>query len=292
MASSMTGFGVGEFHKDGSTVCVELRSVNNRFLEVSCRMPPNLVHYERKIKKIVREKIQRGKLYVTISIQGENAGVLDIRLNQRATRAVHSLLNEICHATHIQEELRLEHILKFSEIFEPLKEPAGVKKMWEGVRIAFEKALTDLQNMRNQEGKSLVKDIVQRVKRLDSHLSGIEHIAKKNVKNTYDKMMDRISILAKNREISQERLLTEIVLMADKLDVTEECVRFRSHKDLFYKTVEEDAVVGKKLDFLLQEMNREVNTISAKANNIEISHHVVGIKEEVEKLREQVQKLE
>ncbi len=292
MASSMTGFGVGEFHKNGSTVIVELRSVNNRFLEVSCRMPPNLLHYEQKIKKIIREKIQRGKLYITVSIQGESTDVLDIRVNQRAVRAVLSLLDDICHTTHIKEELRLEHILKFSEIFEPLKGPTGAEKVWGGVRIALEKALTDLQNMRDQEGKSLVRDIVKRVKCLDNHLNGIERIAKKNVKKTYNKMVDRINILTRNSGISQERLYTEIVLMADKLDVTEECVRFRSHKDLFYKTVEKNSAVGKKLDFLLQEMNREANTISSKANNIEISHHVVGIKEEVEKLREQVQNLE
>ena len=116
MASSMTGFVVGEFHQDGLIVTVEVRSVNSRFLEVSCRLSPSLTQFEREIKEIIRASIQRGKLYLTISIQGENEGVLDIRVDQRIARAVRSLLDEICHTAGIQEELRLEHMLKFSEM--------------------------------------------------------------------------------------------------------------------------------------------------------------------------------
>ncbi|MBN2028977.1 YicC family protein [bacterium] len=292
MASSMTGFGVGEFHQDGYTVNVELRSVNSRFLEVSCRLPPSFIHYERKIKEIIKKKIQRGKLYLAVSIQGENEGVLDIRVDQRIARAVRSLLDEICRTTGIQEELRLDHILKFSEIFEPMKEPAGAEKTWEGVKTALIKALDDLKRMRDREGESLARDIVKRVKYLERHLSAIERIAKKNIQNAYQRMVERVRILQQNQEVSEERLHAEIVLLADKLDVTEECVRFRGHNALFHKIMEESPVVGKKLNFLLQEMNREANTISAKANNMAISHHVVEIKEEVEKLREQVQNLE
>ncbi len=292
MISSMTGFGAGEFHQDGYTVSVELRSVNSRFLEVSCRLPPSFISYEREMKEIIKKKIQRGKLYVTLSIQGENAGVLDIKVDQRIARAVRSLLDEICQTTGIQEELRLDHILKFSEIFEPLKEPAGAEKMWGGVKTALVKALDDLKSMRNREGESLAKDIVKRVKYLDKNLNAIERIAKKNIQNAYQKMVERIRVLERNQEVSQERLHAEIVLLADKLDITEECVRFRGHNTLFNKIIKESSVVGKKLNFLLQEMNREANTISAKANNLAISHHVVEIKEEVEKLREQVQNLE
>ncbi len=292
MASSMTGFGVGEFHQDGYTVGVELRSVNSRFLEVSCRLSPSFIHYERQIKEIIKKKIQRGKLYVTLSVQGENEGILDIRVDQRIARAVRSLLDEICRTTGIQEELRLDHILKFSEIFEPMKEPAGAEKMWEGVKTALIKALDDLKRMRDREGEELARDIVKRVRSLEMHLNAIERIAKKNIDNAYQKMVERVRILRKNQEVSEERLHAEIVLLADKLDITEECVRFRGHNVLFHKIMKESSVVGRKLNFLLQEMNREANTISSKANNMAISHHVVEIKEEVEKLREQVQNLE
>jgi len=288
----MTGLGLGEVQKDGTVVVVELKSVNNRFLEVSCRMPSFLSRYERKVREIIRSRIKRGKLYVTIAIQEDTDGVLDIRVDSKTAKNIRRLLDELREATGVREELRLEHFLKFSEVFGPLRGPEDADKTWENVREALTKALADLKEMREQEGNALVRDMSKRVRELEKRLGSIERIAQENLPDEYKKMVSRVEKLVRNGEINEERLNTEIVLMADKMDVTEECVRLRSHNQLFFHTIEEGAAIGKKLNFLLQEMNREVNTISAKALNAEISHLVIEMKEEIEKIREQVQNLE
>jgi len=292
MASSMTGLGVGEIQEGGMTVVVELKSVNNRFLEISCRIPSVIARYEQEIRKIIRSQITRGKLYVTIAIQDEADGTLDIRVDSEMAKKIRRLLDELRQATGVEEKLCLEHFLKFSEIFEPLKEPEDGEKIWESLQVALTKALTDLKEMRDKEGSALVRDIVGRVQDLEEHIDAIERIVQKNLQDKYEKMVSRVQRLIKDREIDEERLNAEVVLMADKMDVTEECVRLRSHDQLFFSVLEKEAAIGKKLNFLLQEMNREVNTISAKALNAEISHLVVEMKEEIEKIREQVQNLE
>lgn len=292
MASSMTGLGFGEVQKDGKTIGVEIKSVNNRFLEISCRMPSILSRYEQKVREIIKSRIHRGKLYVTISVQGENEEVLDIRIDSEKARGIRHLLDDLCRVTGIQQDLHLEHFLNFSEIFDTLRESEGEERTWEITQEALLKALTDLIEMRNKEGEALTQDIVERVRDLEKNVAKIERHAKENVSDTHKKMVNRVRQLARDCEVDEERLYSEIVLMADKLDVTEECVRLRSHNRLFFHILDEEAVVGKKLNFLLQEINRETNTISSKAANAEISHIVVRMKEEIEKLREQVQNLE
>ena len=292
MASSMTGLGLGEVQKNGIVATVELRSVNNRFLEISCKMPSFLSHYEAEVKEIIRTKLKRGKVYATISVQGETNEILGIRVAPRMILATRHLLDELRKTAGVKEELKLEHFLKFSEIFESTKEPEGAEKTWDYVKDALKEALADLKEMRDREGEVLAQDILGRIQILEEHVAAIEKITEVNLPDAYKRMVERVSKLIKDREIDQERLNTEIVLMADKMDITEECVRLRSHNQLFFQILQQEPVVGKKLNFLLQEMNREANTISSKAINAEISHHVVEMKEEIEKLREQVQNLE
>lgn len=292
MASSMTGLGIGEIQKDGFLVTVELRSVNNRFIEISCRMPSFLSNYEREFRGLIKKKIHRGKLYATISIQEENDSILNIHVDPKMARAVHHLLDDLRRATGVDEKLRLEHFLKFSEIFEAQKEKEGSEKTWGVVKEALAKALTNLKKMRDQEGEELARDIVTRIQKLEEAVDSIEQITQKNLPDAYEKMVKRIRILVKDSEVNEGRLNTEIAVMADKMDVTEECVRLRSHHRLFRSILEDENVVGKKFNFLLQEMNREANTISNKATNVEISHLIVEMKEEIERLREQIQNLE
>jgi len=288
----MTGLGMAEIQHEGTTINVELRSVNNRFLELMCRMPPFLSRYEREVKDIIKSQITRGKLYVSISVQGETNNVLDIGVDLKKARSIRNVLNELRKVTGVNEELRLEHFLQFSEVFQSIKESETSEKIWEKVRDVLTRALEDLKQMRIQEGKALEKDIMKRIRCLGKNITAIQKIAKKNLSESYKKMVERIEKLMGNRELDKERLHTEIVLMADKMDVTEECVRLQSHNQVFLRTLKQEVVVGKRLNFLLQEMNRETNTISSKASNAEISHLVVEMKEEIEKLREQVQNLE
>jgi len=288
----MTGLGMAEIQHEGTTINVELRSVNNRFLELMCRMPPFLSRYEREVKDIIKSQITRGKLYVSISVQGETNNVLDIGVDLKKAQSIRNVLNELRKVTGVNEELRLEHFLQFSEVFQSIKESETSEKIWEKVRDVLTRALEDLKQMRIQEGKALEKDIMKRIRCLGKNITAIQKIAKKNLSESYKKMVERIEKLMGNRELDKERLHTEIVLMADKMDVTEECVRLQSHNQVFLRTLKQEVVVGKRLNFLLQEMNRETNTISSKASNAEISHLVVEMKEEIEKLREQVQNLE
>jgi uncharacterized protein (TIGR00255 family) len=292
MASSMTGLGIGEFTINGVSITVELRSVNNRFLEVSCRMPSFLSSYEREVRNIIRNHIHRGKIYVQINIQGNSDDTLGIRVSTQQTEAVRNLLCELRQLAGIDEEFKLDHFLKFSEIFESPKDLENSDKIWDGVKNALENALKKLSQMRLLEGKALIADIRIRLGLLAKYLHEIEKLADKNGEQMYEKLLKKVKKLINDTGISKDRLYTEVALLSDKTDITEECVRLKSHNDLFTQTITKESVVGKKLTFLLQEMNREVNTISSKATRSEVSHVAVAMKEEIEKLREQVQNLE
>ncbi len=292
MAFSMTGWGIGEASIDGYSISVELKSVNNRFLEVSCRLPSYLSQYEQQVREVIKQQIHRGKVYMNLSIKTDSGNNMSIRLNPALTKAVRNLLNELRQASGVDEALSLDHFLHFSEIFESSKEPGDGDRIWESVVDALGQALKMLKTMRSQEGEALTRDILEHIRLLNQNLEAIEAISKQNVPKTYDKMIQRIKKLTDAVEFNEDRLNTEIVLMADRLDVTEECVRLTSHNQLFTQTLKEEEAVGKKLNFLLQEMNREANTISSKATDVDVSRHVVAMKEEIEKLREQVQNLE
>jgi uncharacterized protein (TIGR00255 family) len=255
-------------------------------------MPPFLSPYEQKVRELVRDRFQRGKVYITTTIQNGTQDLLGIRIEPKTAVAIRQLLEELREATGIKEELRLEHVLKFSEIFQPVNGNGDTDATWTGIQQALEKALDNLNAMRRNEGDALTKDLDLRIRILDGHLDTIERISKETSQQTFDKLSERVRKLLDGKEPASERIDMEVALLADKLDVTEECVRMRCHHRLFRETLEKESAVGKKLTFLLQEMNREANTISAKSLSTDISHLVVGIKDEIEKLREQVQNLE
>ncbi len=292
MASSMTGWGYGEFQKDGRIITVELRSVNNRYLEISCRTPLHVSQYENQIKRMIKDVLHRGKVYVTISIQGDTQEVLDFKLNPVRAITIKNLLQQLCKSTGIDESLSLDHLLKFSEIFESNVEPGDSDQIWKEIKKPLSDALINLKKMRDAEGEALTKDIVKRIQIIDRLIGEIEKIASQNVETHFKRLSENVSKLVKDQDVDENRLYTEIALMADRMDVTEECVRLKSHTNLFINTLKCEDVVGKKLNFLLQEMHREANTISSKASNSDINHIVVTIKEEIEKLREQVLNLE
>ena len=208
------------------------------------------------------------------------------------TKTIKSLLVDLKRAAGIHERLRLEHFIKFSEVFCPSGDAENIDDLWEGLKNALIKALDCLNKMRAKEGKALKSDILSRISDLNEHVDSINQIAKDNLDETYSKMISNVQGLLGQCELEKERLYTELAILSSKVDVTEECVRLKSHNQLFIEIIQKEREVGKKLNFILQEMNREVNTISSKACNTEISHLVVIMKEEIEKLREQVQNLE
>lgn len=292
MAVSMTGLGMAEIHNGHFVITAEVRSFNNRFLEVSFRLSPTLSVLEHEFMELVRQYVRRGKIYVNISIQGKNHSGLGVRVNVEKLEEVRSLLEELYAQTGVDEPMRLEYFFKFPEILEPYSDLAPAEELKTPVKEVLTQALLQLKAMREQEGAVLVKDLKQRIAFLQEKIKAIESISKRRVPEIYARLKDRVAKLMADSELDENRLYLEIALLADRMDVTEECVRLQSHCELFLKTLDQESVVGKKLTFLLQEMNREANTISSKSSDAEITHLSVAIKEEVEKLREQVQNLE
>ncbi len=290
---SMTGYGRAEIKKNGISCSVELRSVNNRFLDVVSRSPRSLAHRENDIKEIIRSSVNRGKISLAIVLEKETNGDLPVSINPTAARAYYKLLNQLRKAVKIKEQVKLEHLLKFSEVLEPADESASDEKEWEVVAAALKSGLAELNTMRANEGKELAKDLGQRIRWMEQAIDSIETQSKNRIPEERKKLEERVSQLLSDKSvIDQNRLELEIALLLDKLDVTEECVRFRSHTKFFLEAMNREDSPGRKLNFLVQELNREANTIGSKANDAQTAQLVVQLKEELEKIREQLQNIE
>ena len=291
MASSMTGLGLGEAQAGPWNITVELRSVNNRFMEASCRLPSALGAHEQMLRERLRNELERGKVYVQVSIQADQEAGLGISVKPERVREVKGLLESVAHEAGLAPTVTLDHVLKFSEIFESTDPNKTDALLVEAFQAALGRAISDIKAMRAKEGQALVDDIDQRVGQLEAHRLEVEVLAKTHAQETHQKLKDRVTALCGESPVDPDRLSTELALMADRMDVTEECVRLASHHRLFLDTLHGNESVGKKLNFLLQEMNREVNTIGSKASHITIQHTAVAMKNEIEKIREQVQNL-
>ena len=293
MVSSMTGYGRAEIAAHGMTATVELRSVNSRFLDVTTRIPRSLSHREKEMKDIIRTMLSRGSLNVTVKVERESNGAAPLRVNVKAARAYFKLLNELRRAIKLRERVRLEHVLNFSEVLEPVEEDDTDTEEWSLVERALKDALGHLNEMRAKEGAELAADLRRRVEWMSTVLDDIEQRSIRRVPEERQRLHERIAqLLGDKAIIDQNRLELEITLLADKLDVTEECVRYRSHNKFFLEALERGEGAGRKLNFLVQEMNREANTIGSKTNDAEIAHVVVRLKEEMERIREQIQNIE
>ncbi len=292
MLSSMTGYGRGEETRDGISSVVELRSVNNRFLEVSTRLPRSLAARENEVKELIRKKISRGKINATISVERKNGKIVPLRIDPQAAKEVYKLLNQLRRAVGITEKVKLEHLLQFSEVIGQEENVESDQAEWEVTQRAIDKAVGSLEEMRKQEGRELAKDFHQRVVLLEEDVSRVEELSKSQVPVERDRLRERIKQIIGQDQVDEGRLEMELALMADRIDVTEECVRFKSHTKFFLKAFDDRESAGRKLNFLLQELNREANTIGSKSALPEIAHIVVHMKEELEKIREQVQNIE
>jgi uncharacterized protein (TIGR00255 family) len=293
MILSMTGFGRGEATKNSTTATSEVRSVNSRYLEVTTRLPRTVVLRENDIKELIRTKFVRGKINITVSIISENGGGSPLRVNKGAAKLYYSLLNDLRKVVKIQEKISLTHLLQFPDVLEINGLDKGAESEWTLVKKSLINALDEAFKMRELEGNELSKDLRQRIKSIESRIVKIEKLSGERVPEARSRLEERLrELLSDQSVIDERRLEMEIALMADKLDVTEECVRFRSHNKFFLSALNDAESPGRKLNFLTQEMNREANTMGAKADDSAISHLVVEIKEELEKIREQLQNIE
>jgi uncharacterized protein (TIGR00255 family) len=247
---------------------------------------------ENEIKELVRKRISRGKISLTATVERETVAALPLKVNMAAARAYYRVLNQLRKAVRIRETVKLEHLLRFSEIIETQDLENTDEQEWEVFQQALGESVDALRRMRAQEGAELDKDFRLRIGIIERTLERIEELSRDQVPQERMRLRERIRQLVEQEPIDEGRLELELALMADRLDVTEECVRFRSHNKFFLEVLANGEAAGRKLNFLVQEMNREVNTIGSKSSSPEIAHLVVGVKEELEKIREQLQNIE
>lgn len=292
MISSMTGYGQSQIERENVKIGVEIRSVNNRFLSIQIRMPKFLQPLEAQVRDLVHTAISRGKINLSLAWEEAGEEATRVSLNQDAARAYHDILTELKNSLGLDDEVRLDNMLAFSEIFKQEREGWDLEKAWVLVNEAVGGAIEDLQHMRLQEGEQLRGDMIQRIGRLEEIVVEIEKLQPQRLKQMQRDLREKIADLLDSPPVDEQRLAMEVALMAEKVDITEECVRFHSHNKLFLSALESSDPVGRKLTFLLQEMNREANTMGSKANDVQVAHRVVEIKEEIERIREQVQNVE
>ena len=291
MIYSMTGYGKGSSLKNKITAEVEIKSVNSRYFEVFLKTPSILSTYDYEIKEFIKTKLQRGKLNVVIHFKkdGIENGLPSVDKNKLLNQV--ELIKKIKKISGIKENIELNHILNNKEIF-TTQETELTKAEFEIIKSALSKALDKLILMKKKEGAELARDLNSRIEKINRKVSEIEKLFRKSINEYYEKLKQRISDLTSNAEINEDRLNLELALIADRADITEECVRLKSHIKFFKESLKNENEPGKKLNFLCQEMNRETNTISSKSISTTIIHFCVYIKEEIEKIREQIQNIE
>jgi uncharacterized protein (TIGR00255 family) len=293
MIASMTGFGRGEAEEQGYIATVELRSVNSRYCEISPRTPKSISDKESEIQRTIKDEFARGRISVSVQIEEPASEVAPYRVNAVAVKGYKDLLEEVRRAAGIEEPVRLEHILRYPDIMESIDQPEPEDDYaWIATQAALLDACKAMRAMRLQEGDALRKELEDRLNGTEEKLREVERLAPIRVVSTKERLQQRLSEVLDDGRIDPDRLEFEMTMVADKLDVREECVRLDSHLVLFREAIASGEPVGRKLNFLAQEMNREINTIGSKSNDAEMSHLVVGMKEELEKIREQVENVE
>lgn len=287
----MTGLGRGIAQAGELTVETEIKSLNSRFLDISFRFPRDVSVNEFELRDLIKKYVSRGKLTVNIKLQFNEAEVLGNLLDEEALNSTMELLHKIKDKSGIDEEPTLENVLSLQHFFFKEQE-LDTENGFEVIKESLANALEDLKTMRAKEGQALGKDITERLETISSLVNKIESINKSSVQEYFSKLVERAEQLSAELKDNELRLNTELALLVEKYDVTEECVRLKSHLDMFKDALQSNGEIGRKLNFISQEMNREANTINSKAISTDILHTGILIKEELEKIREQIQNIE
>lgn len=292
MVKSMTGFGKASVSADGISVTVEIKSVNHRYFEFASRLPRAYMFLDEKLKSFCQQKISRGKVEVAVIIEEDGGDVTEIEINRGYTEAYISALKCLSKEYGIKNDIKLSSLVSNPEIFTVRKKALPDETVLRIVLAAADSAIESFVAMRAAEGERLYNDVKSRAELITEKVSFIEARSPETVKAYRERLERKIKELLADAKVDEQRLLTETAVFADKAAVDEETVRLRSHIKQLLDLIESDEPVGRKLDFIVQEMNREANTIGSKAQDIEIAHTVVDIKSEIEKIREQIQNIE
>jgi len=289
---SMTGYGRREAEWKGVNWSVEVRSVNHRYCEVIARLPKGLGMLEDGLKQCVRQRCERGRVEITLSMSGGGSGLKSLALDRPIATQYYRLLKTLQRELHLRGEIDVGLLAGFRDVFlqrDQQVNGADAKRM---VMRLTKGALTDLDNMRCREGQALLLDTLKRLKTIKGVLKKVARRIPWRIQEHFVKMKERVEKILDHEGVNTARLNQELALYADRCDVTEELTRLESHLDQFQATLKDKGAMGRRLDFLIQEMGREVNTIGSKANDTEIGSHVVELKTELEKIREQIQNIE
>ena len=293
MIISMTGFGRGEATENGFNATVELKTLNSKFLDVSMRLPQQLQHKELELKEVFQKSIKRGKLNVNVNFSEKDNLDSRFEIDFDKVKSYTKILNKVREVAGISKLLTIKDITNFSDIFISKEESEqAIEVKWKLVLKATEIAILKLMQMRQQEGEQLKNDLITRVSNIQASVAQILILTEGRSDEVRRKLKERIRQLIEEENIDKERLELEVVLLADKMDITEETVRLEAHLKFFLEAIEQPEPAGRRLNFLTQEINRELNTIGSKANDSKIAHHVVRAKEMLEQIREQIQNVE
>jgi uncharacterized protein (TIGR00255 family) len=292
MILSMTGYGTGSAQKDGITVAVEIRTVNHRFLDLHVRIPREYLFLEGEVQQLVRNSLDRGRVEVNVTVQ--NAGASAFPIDSNLVRGYLEAAGRLKEEFNLQDTLDLKTILNLPGILQnrDAAPPGDVGLLTELLKKSMQSALEGVYGMRRQEGEALRTDMLRNLASVEDRAESIRQLNVNSAEEYMQKLRDRLAQLLNQGGVDPQRLAQETALIADKCDVSEEIARLRSHIEQYRTLMDSKEKVGKKLDFLLQELQREANTILSKSMNLEISGHAITIKTDIEKLREQVQNVE
>ncbi|MCL6495160.1 MAG: YicC family protein [Ignavibacterium sp.] len=293
MILSMTGYGRASAGNKKFVVDVEIKSINSRYLELFLKLPQLLQSKEYELRELIKSKIKRGKLSVVILLKKNGIAESEISLDEEKLKNYISLLKQLKKAAKVSDKIKLEHLLYSRDIFTTTLEEISDEE-FEVVKNAVISSIDNLFEMKRKEGKELEKDLKKRIKLIEKKLDEIESEAAGSVNEHFLRYQEKVKQLLEDKiaSVIDERLQLELAILAERSDITEECVRLRSHLKFFLEAVEKEQEPGRKLNFLCQEMNRETNTISSKTLSVGITHSTVVIKEEIERIREQIQNIE
>jgi uncharacterized protein (TIGR00255 family) len=293
LIKSMTAYGRGEMQQEDVIFIAEIKSVNNRFRDIILRMPKTYQILDKDLRAIISSRIRRGR--VEVSVQMENNGVEDpykLELNVPLVNSYFKIFEQIREQFGLNKEIRLESLCQMKDVILYKPEAVDIDRMRPGFQEVVTLALDSLDLMRTKEGEAIESDLLKRLDMLEGYVNEVEERAPHLVEEYRNRLRDNVSHMLNDLTVDESRLAQEVAFFAERSDITEEIVRFRSHLKQFREYLLIDEALGRRLDFLIQEMNREVNTLGSKASESRISRIVVEMKAELEKLREQVQNVE
>lgn len=291
---SMTGYGRATAENTLCSITIEMKSINNRYLDIYVRMPKQIMRLEEKVKDMIKQEIQRGKLDVFVTLILKDGVDKKLTLNRRLAEEYITIAREVENQFSLSGGIRTMDLLKFPDVIAVAENEFDEQEILELLNTATRQAVSEMVEMRKKEGQALSKDISARCKILSENILHIESFADTLEEEYQEKLMEKMTVLLQkmSQNIDEQRIIQEAAILADRSSITEEIIRFKSHIAQLLDSLEKSEPIGRKLDFIIQEMNREVNTIGSKSDKIDILDKVVMLKSELEKIREQVQNIE